>query len=584
MDPFAISDRTTVGLYFRSAERYAEEPALHHYEDEEWRTVTWGDAREQVVRIACALIGAGVQPHQHVILLSENRREWIYCDFAIQAVGAVTVPVYPNSTAPVAQRIADDCEAVLAIASDEKKAAKLAPTGSLKAVARMDRELPSWVAATPSPELVNELARRLQAVDPEDVATIIYTSGTTGEPKGVVLLHRNLVDTARAALEVFPLDQTDIYLSFLPMAHSFERVAGIMVGVGAGIQAYLSRGIDVLGQDISEVRPTLMNSVPRMYEKMHALVHDRVRASPAWRRRIFEWGMGVGRRRLHEPAPGPWLRLQHGLAERLVFRPARLALTGGRLRFFVSGGAWLSAEVEEFFWAIGVKIYNGWGLTETSAATCSNREDCHRYGTVGRPLPGVEIRIAEDGEILVRGPGVMQGYHRNPEATAEVMDGPWFKSGDIGELDPDGFLKITDRKKDLFKTAGGKYIAPQQLEFAIQQHPEVERAVVVGDGRPYVTALVIPNWPAVRKTLGKQGEPEELVEDEQVRAHFQAIIDEVNTGLGSWETVKYFTLLAHDLSEERGELTPTLKVKRRVIHERYEDQIGSMYSGRAKAG
>ena len=266
------------------------------------------------------------------------------------------------------------------------------------------------------------------------------------------------------------------------------------------------------------------------------------------------------------------------IADRLVLSKLRYLLTGGRLRFFVSGGAPLSREVEEFFWSIGIKILNGWGMTETSSGACSNTLDAHRFETVGRPLPGVEMRVAEDGELLVKSPGNMLGYFRNESATAETLTEGWLHTGDVGEIDPDGFIRITDRKKDLIKTAGGKFVAPQMHEARLQQAPEIERAVVLGDQRPYVVALIVPDWRAMKLATGLDGDPAQLVEDARVRAQVQRHVDELNRGLGSWETIKYFALLPHDFSEEAGELTPTLKIKRRVVEEHHRDKIDAMYA------
>jgi long-chain acyl-CoA synthetase len=302
-----------------------------------------------------------------------------------------------------------------------------------------------------------------------------------------------------------------------------------------------------------------------------------VREAPGRRRAIFKWALGQGRRRMRgQAAP------LYPLAERIVLGPLRRRLTGGRLRFFVSGGAPLSAEVESFFWAIGVKILNGWGMTETSSGATSNTEQRHRFETVGPPLPGVEVRIADDGEILVKSPGSMVGYYRNPEATAETLEDGWVRTGDIGDLDGDGFLRVTDRKKELLKTAGGKYVAPAPMEMRLMQDAAIERAVVIGDERPYVTALVVPDWKTLQVEHGVTGRPEDLLEDERARAAVQRGIDEVNRDLGTWEAIQYFSLLPHDFTEEGGELTPTLKVKRRVVQERYRDRIETMYEGRVR--
>jgi long-chain acyl-CoA synthetase len=311
-----------------------------------------------------------------------------------------------------------------------------------------------------------------------------------------------------------------------------------------------------------------------MYEKMYSVVMSRVRRMSQVSRLMFQWSIDAGKQYSHSTSPGPWLRMKYGVADRLVLAALRKRLTGGRLRFFISGGAALSREVEEFFWAIGVPILNGWGMTETSSGVCSNTLEQHKFLSVGKPFPGVDIKIADDGEILVKGPGNMLGYHKNPAATAEVLKDGWIYTGDIGEIDADGFLKITDRKKSLFKTAGGKYIAPQPLEHGLMSNTLVMRAVAIGEGKPYVTALVVPDWDAAKK----QG-----MDREAVNGSIQKTVDEMNSHLGRWETIKYFTLLDRDFTEESGELSLKLDVKRKVVAERYHDQIEGMYTGKSAA-
>jgi long-chain acyl-CoA synthetase len=520
-----------------------------------------------VLAVASALVESGIKPDDTVVLMSENRVEWIYCDLAIQSLGAVTVPIYPSSPPELAQKIAGDSGAVFAIASGVKLAAKLNTTTQLRRIARIDVEVAQWV--TQEPDHIGEIASRLERIQPDDLCTIVYTSGTTGEPKGAELAHRNLVDMSHAILKVFPLGPDDSTLSFLPYSHVFERINGIFIGLMFGGQAWISEGTDHLATELGEVKPTVMNSVPRVYEKMHAAVMARVRESPAIRRAIFSWAIGVGTRFAHEPNPGPGLRLQHQLADRLVLAALRQRLTGGRLRFFISGGAALAQEIEEFFWAIGVPILNGWGMTEVSSGACSNTLAAHRFLTVGKPFPDVQLKIAEDGEILIKSPGTMLGYHNNPEATADMIRDGWVYSGDIGEIDADGFLRITDRKKALFKTAVGKYVAPQPLEFELMRDHLVDRAVVVGEGKPFVTALVVPDWDAARK---------EGLDEIGLKAHVQKLVDTVNASRGNWEAIQYFTLLPHDFSEADGELSLKLDVKRKVVHEHYRDQIESMYA------
>jgi len=561
-----------VGVFFRQAARYGDRALVHFQSGDQWKVHSWNDAQRNVLAVASGLIDAGVRAGDSVILISENRVEWICCDWAIQSIGAITVPIYPNSPPEMAQTIAVDCAATFAIASSATLAAKLKVEGPLRKIALMDSEVAGWMKD--APRQLAEIASRLKKLTPDDLCTIVYTAGTTGVPKGVELAHRNLVDVSRAAVKVHPITDQDSSLSWLPYAHVYGRINEIFVGIVYGGQTWISLGPDHLAKELQEVKPTLMCSVPRVYEKIYAAVRARVDEASPVRRALFKWAIRTGGRYSRTSNPGPLLRAQHGIAERLVLRALRTRLTGGRLRFFVSGGAGLAREIEEFFWAIGVPILNGWGLTETSSGVCSNTLYEHRFLTVGRPFPGVELKIADDGEILVKGSGNMRGYHNKPDATAEVLKDGWFSTGDIGEIDGDGFLKITDRKKSLFKTAGGKYVAPQQLEHALLSDPLVARSVIVGEGKPYVTALIVPDWDAARK----QG-----MDEAAVKARMQKTVDSVNAHLGQWETIKYFTLLPQDFTEANGELSLKQDVKRRVVAEHFKDEIEAMYAGKSKA-
>jgi long-chain acyl-CoA synthetase len=557
-----------VGVFFRQASKYGDRAFIHWLKDGAWQTESWNDFSAHALAVASGLVEAGVQPGDRVVLIGENSLPWLYSDFGIQAAGAITVPIYPNSTAEIAHKIIENSGAAFAIAAGDEAAAKL----NVKTVALMEDQVAAWIKRGAGQ--AEEVAARLSAIQPDELCTIVYTSGTTGDPKGVELAHRNLVDISNAAVKVHPITDSDSALSFLPYSHVFERINDIFVCIVYGGQAWISRGQEHLADELHEVQPTVMCSVPRMYEKMHSAVNARVRAASPTRQRLFRWAVDVGRRHFHAAGkPGAALALQHRVADRLVLAALRRTLTGGRLRFFISGGAALSRDVEEFFWAIGVPILNGWGMTETSSGVCSNTLREHRFLTVGKPFPGVEIKIAEDGEILVKGPGNMLGYHKNPAATAEMLLDGWIRTGDIGEFDGDGFLKITDRKKSLFKTAGGKYIAPVQLEHGLATNPLVVRAVAIGDGRPYVTALVVPDWNEAKR----QG-----LDEQAVRASIQKTVDETNEHLGRWETIKYFTMLPRDFTEEAGELSLKLDVKRKIVAERYRDQIEAMYAGRSK--
>src|SRR5260221_2978686 len=573
LNPEGIAERTTVGVFFSQAAKFGGRPLVHYPDGEAWKVHLWSDMKRDGLAVGSALIEAGVKQGDRVILMSENRLEWLYCDFGIQTAGAVTVPIYPATSPEVIAKIIDNSEAVIGIASDSALAADLPIRGTLRKVVTIDNDVAAWTKRRPAQ--LAEIATRLSKVKPDDLCTIVYTSGTTGDPKGVELPHLCLVDISRAALKVFPLSDSDVTLSFLPYSHVFERINGVFIGLLFGGQAWISRGVDHLSAELGEVQPAVMCSVPRVYEKMYSAVMSRVRESPAYRQTLFHWALNVGKQHHVEKKSGGLLNAQYGLADRLVLAGLRKRLTGGRLRFFISGGAALSRDIEEFFWSCGIPILNGWGMTEMSSGVCSNTLAEHKFLTVGKPFPGVELKIADDGEILVKSPGTMLGYHKNPEATAETLRDGWIYTGDIGEIDRDGFLKITDRKKALFKTAVGKYIAPQPIEFGLTQDPLIDRALVIGESRPYVTALIVPDWAAAKQ----QG-----LDEAALRSHIQKTVDGVNSHLGNWETVKYFTLLPEDFTEAKGELSLKLDVKRKVVAQNYAAQIEAMYAGKSKPG
>ncbi len=569
MNAQRVAHRTTVGVFLRQAERLASRTLFHYHNGGHWREISWTESSELVLRLADRLIREGIVPGDRVAIMAPNCLDWLIADLGIQAAGGVTVPIYPSSSAKMTARIIANSEARLAFVADDSLAGLVAPCRAV----RFNLDFRSWLQGGVQDS--SALARRLEALDPQALCTICYTSGTTGEPKGVMLAHRCIVDQSRCNLAEggFRLRDDDESLSFLPYAHVFGRINDFYVSLAAGGTLWISRGLEHLAQDIQTAKPTVMVSVPRLYEKMQQRVYQTVAELSPRRRQLFHWALEQGRRRLRgEPAP------LLALADLLVLGPLRARLTGGRLRFFVSGGAPLSHDVEEFFWAIGIVILNGWGMSETASGVVSNTEDRHRFETVGHPLPAVRLKIAEDGEILAQAPGNMLGYYRNPSATAETLVDGWVRTGDIGELSQDGFLKITDRKRDLIKTASAKFVAPQPMETALCANAVIDRAVVIGDERPYVVALIVPDWNELRRRTGLSGEPESLVQDEQARAEVQRCVDELNSDLGRWETVKDFTLLARDFSEAAGELTPTLKVKRRLVQELHAQTIDAMYA------
>lgn len=574
-----VSERTTLGLFLRQAERFGER-TLVRFSDERsqrWTAQSWNQFREEVLLVAQGLVTAGVKPADRVLLVSENRVEWLCCDLGIQAAGAVTVPVYSNLLPASAQAIAEDSGATLAIVSNATQAAKLSTMPHGPRVVTMDGELQAWLRGIGA-SLSTEVATRLRDLSPDDVATIAYTSGTSGKPKGAVITHGIITGELESCRKAYDIRPDDVILSILPYAHIFERIAAFYFGtILSGAELTLGRGVERLLDDLQEIRPTCMDAVPRIFEKITQRVESQAQASSWFDRTAYRWSMRTARRRVWVSKPSWWMELRHAIADRLVLRRLR-ARTGGRLRFFMSGSAPLMPDVEEFFWAIGIPIYQGYGMTEvTCVATCNTIAE-HRLGTVGKPLPGVALRLAPDGEIEVRGPGVMKEYFGNPAATAESMDGDWLRTGDVGHIDKEGFLSVTDRKKDLLKTSGGKYVAPQPIEVRLQQDRHVQYAVVVGDGRRYVTALIVPDWPLVSRELGLSAPPQALVRDPRVTSMIQRVVDGVNAGLDRFETIKYFRLLAQPFSVESDEITPSLKVKRRVIRERYRALIDEMYA------
>lgn len=570
------SAMTVPGVLLNRAQALADRDYVHFWQGGHWRTKSWAEMAETSLRVAGALVEAGLKPGDRVGLLSENRVEWLYCDLGIQAAGCVTVPIYPTTGAPTVRQILEDSASSMVIASEKAVAHKQSDLRSVRIVL-MEKELHSWIESALEVDTRAEVARRLGRLGPEDTATVIYTAGTTGEPKGVVLRHRNFVDMAAYILEVFAMSERDTILSFLPYAHVMERVDGIFVPSTAGCSIWLARGLSTLTEDIQAARPTVMLGVPRVFELVHHAVYDQVAKQSPFRRTVFRWAISAAVQRLQEPQR-LLARTEARLADLLVLNALRRRLTGGRLRFFISGGAPLNERVEEFFWAIGVKILQGYGLTESTGGVTSNTESRHRYGTVGVPVPGIELKVARDGEILVRGPAVMAGYNDRPKETTQAIVDGWLRTGDIGHLDTDGFLTITDRKKDLIKTSGGEYVAPLPIESKLQNDRHVRQAVVIGEGRPYVVALIVPDWNALAADQGLRGEPEELVHDERVRVFFQRLVDECNASSTGIEVIKQFALVQHELSEEREELTPTLKPKRRVIAEHFHELIQEMYA------
>jgi long-chain acyl-CoA synthetase len=560
-------ERRTAPELWRDAVRDApDEPAYLEETADDWRPVSWDEAAERVEALAHGLLARGVRHGDRVAILSRTRLEWILLDWAVMSIGAVVVGLYPTSSAKECEYILGHCEAVLAFAEDDEQARKLV---SIRGTLPNLREIIpfDWLEKLESD---GRLARHLQPepVEEDDLATLIYTSGTTGPPKGCMLTHRNL---AAAALRVVDgmHEPGDVVLLFLPLAHSYGRLAHHAATHRGGTVALVADAARV-PEALANVRPTLLPAVPRVYEKVHANTLGEIERAGGMQTRIGLWALGVGARtsraRRDGASVGILLALQQRLAERLVFAKVRERL-GGRLRIGVSGAAPLSTDVMEFFHALGVPVIEGYGLTETASSATVNEPGNFRIGTVGRPVEGAEIRLEDDGEILIRSDAVFAGYYKEPGATAAVLsDDGWFRTGDVGEIDAEGFLRITDRKKDLIITAGGKNIAPQNLENALKASRFVSQALVVGDRRPYVAALVTLDDAEVASS-GR--DREELV---------QSLVDDVNRDRMRVEQIKRFAILPRDFSQEEGEVTPTLKLRRKVVHEHFADEIERLYA------
>ena len=598
--PSPTSPATLNELFIGAIARYRDRPVAMRWKPRgaRWTPISFQQLLERVRSTSLALAHLGVKRGDRIAILSENRPEWAIVDYAALALGAADVPVYPTLPTSQVEYILRDAGTSVAFASTQQLLDKLLEVRAalpdlrhivaFDATARADvlnfsefesvgRGLPAegWEAAA-------LLAR------PDDLATIIYTSGTTGNPKGVMLTHGNITSNVISGLLRIPIQDDpgqQECLSFLPLSHIFERMAGHYLMTHAGAIINYAGSIDTVSADMGEIRPTLMCSVPRLYEKIYARVQENAMAGSAAKRQIFRWAKKVGETCVDltlagKPVPLA-LAAQRGVADRLVFRKLR-DRTGNRLRFFVSGGAPLNADIARFFLAAKLPILEGYGLTETSPVISVNTFQELRLGTVGKPLPGIEVKIASDGEIVTRGPNVMKGYYNNPDATREVLepDG-WFHTGDIGEIDADGFLVITDRKKDLIVTAGGKNIAPQPIENIVRTSKWVLNAVMLGDRRAYPIMLVVPNLNLLREWAKRHSyafvDDDALLARAETHEKIEREVKRMLRDLARYEVPKRFVLIKEDFSIEAGELTPTLKVRRRIVEQRYKDRIEAAY-------
>ncbi|MBZ0271023.1 long-chain fatty acid--CoA ligase [bacterium] len=583
-----------------TARRHAHALCMRYRKDGDWTRLTYAEVDEQVRNFALGLLALGLAPGDAMALLSENRPCWAMTDLGVLCVGGVLAAIYPTSTAQQIGHIVEDSGAkILAVSNHFQLGKALSSPAARKALSHI-------IIFDPIPDLTDaddrvlsfddvvnlgkahgdplELLRRGDTPVNDDLATLIYTSGTTGTPKGVMLTHANILSNVDAARRIFQLGPGDTSLSILPLSHSLERTAGHFAMLFSGAEIAYGEGVTDIAGDLVEVKPTLMIGVPRVFEKLRLAITEQFARRGRIAEGLFGRAMETGREaawyRLQGMRPPAYLELQLSLADTLVYQPIRESF-GGRLRFMISGGAPLSRDIAEFFFAAGLAIYEGYGLTETSPVVTANFPHQVRLGSVGKPIPGVEIRIADDGEVLVRGPNVMKGYHNLPDDTARAMNKGWFHTGDIGTIDEDGFLTITDRKKDIIVTSGGKNVAPQAIEAQLSHDRYIAQACVLGDRRPHLTAVIVPSFDEVRAWAARKGMEFEtnadLARSKDVRELVEKAVDRVNKKLPPFERVRDFILADEEFTLENDRLTPTQKVRRRMVETEYAHRLDALY-------
>lgn len=590
--------------FFDAANRYSSKAALKEKVAGVYRSITYQEMKERVEQVAAFFLESGFQQGDKIALLSENRPEWPISDMGLISVGLVNVPIYPTLTAQQIAYILNDSQSKAVIVS------RIHQLHKIKIIAKDCPRLELVIMLEPLPAdeeleglrlidfktLLSEgegalkqhratLNQRLENAREDDLVSIVYTSGTTGNPKGVMLTHRNFASNAVAAHKALGFDYTQTSLSFLPLSHVLERVVNYVMQLCGATIAY-AESIDTIATNMQEIHPTAFVAVPRVFEKIYTRIIQNIENEKPLKRKIFYWALGIGKQvasytTQNKPVPAH-LAAKHKLANKLVFTKIQ-AKTGGKLKFAVSGGAPLMRELAEFFFAVGINIYEGYGLTETSPVICVNRPGATRFGSVGQQIEEVDVKIAEDGEILARGPNIMPGYFNNPVATAEVIDAEgWFHTGDIGELDQDGYLRITDRKKEIIVMSNGKNVAPQPVENRLKTSDLIEQAVMIGNNQKYMAALIHPNFEKLEAQAHQQGikfnSRLELVQSEQVQALMRKEIDQLTQEFARYEQIKKFALLEDELTQENGCLTPTLKFKRRIINETYSELIKSLFA------
>jgi long-chain acyl-CoA synthetase len=602
-----LNQETVIHVFWERVEQTPHRPAILHKVAGEYRPVVWGECGRIVSWIAAGLLKHGVKSGDKVAILSNSRSQWSWADIAILSIRGVTVPIYPTLTANEIDYLLKHAEASAIFCENSRQLAKVIAAGEklsedLRFAVLMEGEVPEDcpIKALTWEEFLQEgnayfeqhgdaVGKRLEAIKPDDIATIVYTSGTTGIPKGVMLSHRNIYFVCQTISLNVGFHPDDVALSFLPLSHIFERVGGQFLCIYEGMLMGYAEGMETVPQNMMEVRPTIMNAVPRFYEKAFNRITAEVRKMPQAQQYLVRWALSLGKRaaKFKEQSAENELDIVHNIyktelrvADRLVFSRIRRRF-GGRLRFLVSGAAPLSPEVQTFFECIGLPILEGYGLTETAAPVACNKPNDIRKGSVGKPLPGLEVKIAEDGEILVKGPSVFAGYYKDKNATAEALKDGWFKTGDIGELDADGYLRIKDRKKDIIITSGGKHVAPQFIENLFAGERIISRVLVYGDKRRFITALITLNPDGLHQFANQHGisfsSVEELANHPLVLQEVQIIVTRKNERLASFEQIKKYVVLETEFSIESDELTPTLKMKRKFIIEKYHRQLDELY-------
>lgn len=594
-----------VQIFFEQARRLKDRPGMLVKRDAKYAEISWSDWATQVEEIAGGLLMEGLQAGEKVALLSENRPEWAFADLAILACACADAPVYPTNLASQVEYIIKDSGAVFLFVSsaeqlekgiaiidncpdlkkifvfDEKISADLLNNEKVVTLSRLQAAGRQWLL-----ENAERLEATWQNIDADDLATLIYTSGTTGDPKGVMLTHKNFISNVKACSKCVRVDSTDIFLSHLPLSHVLERMSGYYMPVYNGSVIAYAESIDQVSHNMTEVHPTIMISVPRLFEKIYDRIFDGAQQSRGIKKRLAFWAFGLAEkisaceREGHQP--GGLLQFQHTLAKKLVFGKLGEKL-GGRLRFFISGGAPLPQKVAEFFYGTGYPIFEGYGLTETAPVLAVNYPGHMKFGTVGPVLDGVEIKIAEDGEILAKGPNIALGYYNNPAATVEAFVDGWFHTGDVGELDQDDYLKITDRKKDLIVTAGGKNIAPQHVENLLKMDKYISEAMLYGDRMKFISALLVPDFERVEEYALKNDilftDVKGLIENPEIRAMIGSRIDKVQqeNNIPGYEQVKKFVILHSAFTMDNNEVTPTLKLKRKIVTANYKPELDALY-------